>query len=71
MWSRQLRRANKIKQRLAGSAGITDLFPPKPKGMWRRTYERLQEQALAAELLADHAFVTQFKPLRGHVGDQG
>ena len=54
---RSMRRANKIRQRLGGNAGTASPLPPKPKGVWQRTYERLREQAFDAEERADEALL--------------
>lgn len=41
-FARAATRALKIRERLGGRGGIDDLFPPKPKGMHWKTYDRLQ-----------------------------
>jgi len=67
MWDRTLRRANKIKQRLGGDPGMASAFPPKPKGMWRRTYDRLRERAFEDEMRADEAFALRAERLLARI----
>ena len=70
---RAIRRANKIRARLGGEQGGVWAPSPnrRPKGMWQRTYERLQIQLEHAEMTADLAFVNRFASLATYVESDG
>ena len=57
-WDRSLRQRSKHKRRLSGDASLDAYEMPKPKGMWWRTYHRLQSAAQAAEDRAADDFIT-------------
>ena len=50
---RALRRANKIRMRLGGEPGYEAMIPRRPKGMWRKTYDRLFEAVIENESRAE------------------
>ena len=50
------RDGNRIDIALGGAVGMDSLLPPRPKGMWRRTYERKLAEIIEADDRADRAF---------------
>jgi hypothetical protein len=62
-WQRARRRANKLWQRLGIDSGIAGALPEKRKDMSARTYERLLEKTLEAEILADEACLKRLQCL--------
>ena len=56
-WDRLMTRANKIRERLGGDWGMESMLAPRPKGMWRRTYERLCNEVRLAEAQGNQGFL--------------
>lgn len=59
-------RANRIRKKLGGEPGV-ERFPPRPKGMHRRTYQRYFDELLAA----DDAFYRECAALMIRAGLDG
>ncbi len=65
---RALRKAQKIRVRLGGSANMTEPFPSRPRYMHRRTYQHLKRQYEAAveqyvgAAMPSHHRATPFAP---------
>ena len=62
-WDRALRQRSKHRRRLSGNIGLEASMAQKPKGMWWRTYQRLQERACEAERRSDDEFIVMARRL--------
>jgi hypothetical protein len=54
-WQTAHDRASRIRQRLGGTGRCSpnEAIPPRPKGMWKKTYRRLRREAIEAERRAE------------------
>ena len=68
-WDRSIRRADKLRRRLGAKRG-EEAAPPRPKGMWQRTYDRLRSQLSNAQLAADEGFVASAGALLARIDRQ-
>ena len=64
---RARRRADKLTRRLGPSSRSGSEFPDRPRGMWRRTYDRLRAEAIEAEMVADEIFCVRAHALIGRI----
>lgn len=55
-YDRALRKANRLRQSLDRDAWGLDCIPAKPKGMWRRTYDRRIDAIIAFDEFAERKF---------------
>lgn len=55
-FDRALRKADRLRRKLDSNACGLDTMPRKPKGMWRRTYEKSRDRILELDWLAQIKF---------------
>lgn len=67
---RGTRKAQNIRQRLGGSTNLMQPFPPKPKGMHWRTYDRLEAEAEAAHRVALVGLLAKLETVAHRLGRQ-
>ena len=56
-----LTKLQRIRERLGGSGNLSKPFPSRPKGMWRRTYDRMRDDAERLESEYVRAFAVRMK----------
>ena len=62
-WDRSLRKRTKYRRLMGGNASLEAYEIPKPKGMWWRTFYRLQEFTISAEQRAGDEFIISARRL--------
>ena len=66
---RTIRRADKLRMALGGEPGLEQPLPLRPKGMWRRTYDRRAAAIMAADEEAEAAFLSEACYRFGRIGE--
>ncbi len=72
-WSdRAMRKANRLREKLGGSPGIANCISPRPRYMHHKTYNRIVDEILEAESIADEftfALVKRLTKQKPSIGD--
>jgi hypothetical protein len=61
-WDRLVRKSEKLRRRLGSDSGLGDRLPVRPKGMWRRTYDRICADIHQVEGQAQMSILTRLTP---------